>query len=35
MDFGYEITITMEEETEYIGSMLLKYNLESIPLSYL
>jgi len=33
MDFGYEITIPMEEETEYIGSMLLKYNLESIPLS--
>ncbi len=33
MDFGYEITIPMEEETEHIGSMLLKYNLESIPLS--
>jgi len=33
MDFGYEITIPMEEETEYIGKMLLKFNLESIPLS--
>jgi len=33
MDLRYEITIPMEEETEYIGNMLLKFNLESIPLS--
>jgi len=33
MYFGHEITIPMEEETEYIGKMLLKYNLESVPLS--
>lgn len=33
MDFKYKITIPMEEETEYIGNMLLKSNLESVPLS--
>lgn len=33
MDCGYKITIPMEEETEYIGDMLLRFNLESIPLS--
>jgi ribosomal protein S18 acetylase RimI-like enzyme len=33
MDFGYEITIPMEKEAEYIGNMLLEFNLESKPLS--
>ncbi|WP_246582725.1 GNAT family N-acetyltransferase [Clostridium mobile] len=33
MDFGYEITIPMEEEAEYIGNMLLEFNLQSKPLS--
>ena len=33
MDLGYEITIPMEEEAEYIGNMLLEFNLESKPLS--
>lgn len=33
MECGYKITIPMEEETEYIGDMLLRFNLESIPLS--
>ena len=33
MDFGYEMTIPMEEEAEYIGNMLLEFNLESKPLS--
>lgn len=33
MDFGYEITIPMEKEAEYIGNRLLEFNLESIPLS--
>ncbi|WP_291562239.1 MULTISPECIES: hypothetical protein [unclassified Clostridium] len=33
MDFGYEITIPMEEEAEYIGNMLLEFNLQLKPLS--
>ncbi|MEW9094616.1 MAG: GNAT family N-acetyltransferase [Clostridiaceae bacterium] len=33
MDFGYEITIPMDEEAEYIGNMLLEFNLQSKPLS--
>ena len=33
MDVEYEITIPMEEEAEYIGNMLLEFNLESKPLS--
>ena len=33
MDLGYEITIPKDEEAEYIGNMLLEFNLESKPLS--
>lgn len=33
MEFGYEITIPMEEEADYIGNMLLEFNLETKPLS--
>lgn len=33
MDFVYEITIPMEEEAEYIGNMLLEFNLQLKPLS--
>ncbi|MBO0545898.1 hypothetical protein EXQ32_20410 [Clostridium botulinum] len=33
MDFSYEITIPMEEEAEYIGNMLLEFNLQLKPLS--
>lgn len=33
MDYGFEITIPMEEEANYIGNMLLEFNLESKPLS--
>ena len=33
IDFGYEITIPMEEEADYIGNMLLEFNLQSKPLS--
>ena len=33
MDFGYEITIPMEDEAEHIGNMLLQFNLESKPLT--
>lgn len=33
MDFRYELTIPMEEEAEYIGEMLLEFNLQSKPLS--
>lgn len=33
MDFGYEITIPMDGEAEYIGNMLLEFNIESVPLS--
>ena len=33
MDVEYEIAIPMEEEAEYIGNMLLEFNLESKPLS--
>ena len=33
MDLRYEITIPMEKETEYIGNMLLEFNLESKPIS--
>ncbi|WP_242961022.1 GNAT family N-acetyltransferase [Clostridium peptidivorans] len=33
MDSRYEITIPMEEEAEYIGNMLLEFNLQSKPLS--
>lgn len=33
MDSGYQITIPIDEEADYIGNMLLKFNLELIPLS--
>lgn len=33
MDFGYKIIIPMEDEAEYIGNMLLQFNIESKPLT--
>ena len=33
MEFRYEIATPIEEEAEYIGNMLLEFNIESIPLS--
>ncbi len=33
MGSGYEITIPKEKEADFIGNMLLKFNLESKPLS--
>lgn len=33
MDFRYKISIPIEEEAEYIGNMLLQFNLKSKPLT--
>ncbi len=33
MNFDYKITIPTEEECGYIGSKLLEYNIETIPLT--
>ena len=33
MNFGYEISIPIEDEAEHIGNMLLEFNLKSEPLT--